>query len=77
MAEERLVAVSYPVDDEFVRINAEVLDRDASLAFLPRLGTCAATRRSARGSTPGGTSPARPARARGSAPHTRSSARPT
>jgi hypothetical protein len=38
MACERLVAVSYPVDDEFALINAEVLDRDAALAFLPRLG---------------------------------------
>ena len=38
MAHERLVAVSYPVDDEFIRINAEVLDGDAALAFLPRLG---------------------------------------
>ena len=38
MAHGRLVAVSYPVDDEFTRINAEVLDADAALAFLPRLG---------------------------------------
>jgi phosphoglycerate dehydrogenase-like enzyme len=38
MAHERLVAVSYPVDGEFARINAEVLDGDAALAFLPRLG---------------------------------------
>src|SRR5215475_8711012 len=38
MAQERLVAVSYPVDDEFTRINAEVLEEDAALAFLHRLG---------------------------------------
>jgi phosphoglycerate dehydrogenase-like enzyme len=38
MAHGRLVAVSYPVDDEFTRINAEVLDGDAAVAFLPRLG---------------------------------------
>jgi phosphoglycerate dehydrogenase-like enzyme len=38
MAHGRLVAVSYPVDDEFIRINAEVLDGDAAVAFLPRLG---------------------------------------
>jgi phosphoglycerate dehydrogenase-like enzyme len=38
MAHGRLVAVSYPVDDEFIRINAEVLDADAAVAFLPRLG---------------------------------------
>jgi phosphoglycerate dehydrogenase-like enzyme len=38
MARERLVAISYPVDDEFALINAEVLDGDAALAFLPRLG---------------------------------------
>jgi glycerate dehydrogenase len=38
MADGRLVAVSYPVDDEFIRINAEVLGRDAAVAFLPRLG---------------------------------------
>jgi phosphoglycerate dehydrogenase-like enzyme len=38
MAQGRLVAVSYPVDDEFIRINAEVLGGDAALAFLPRLG---------------------------------------
>jgi glycerate dehydrogenase len=38
MAHGRLVAVSYPVDDEFTRINAEVLGADAAVAFLPRLG---------------------------------------
>ena len=38
MAHGRLVAVSYPVDDEFTRINADVLGRDATLAFLSRLG---------------------------------------
>jgi phosphoglycerate dehydrogenase-like enzyme len=32
------VAVSYPVDDELTQINAEVLEEDAALAFLPRLG---------------------------------------
>lgn len=37
MARQRLVAVSYPVDDEFIRINAEVLGGDASLAFLAAL----------------------------------------
>src|SRR6478672_10981753 len=37
MAHGRLVAVSYPVDDEFTRINAEVLDADAAVAFLSRL----------------------------------------
>ena len=38
MARERLVAVSYPVDEELALINAKVLDRDAAVAFLPRLG---------------------------------------
>jgi len=38
MAHGRLVAVSYPVDDEFTRINAEVLDGEAGVAFLPGLG---------------------------------------
>jgi len=34
MAGERLVAVSYPVDDEFTRINAGVLDGHARVVFL-------------------------------------------
>ncbi len=34
MAHERLVAVSYPVDGEFTRINTDVLAGDASVAFL-------------------------------------------
>ena len=34
MAGEALVAVSYPVDDEFTRINTGVLDRSARVAFL-------------------------------------------
>src|SRR5215813_2471517 len=38
MAHGRLVAVSYAVDDEFTRINAEVLDGEADVAFLPGLG---------------------------------------
>src|SRR5215467_12693453 len=38
MARERLVAVSYPVDDEFTEINAGVLSADARVAFLARLG---------------------------------------
>jgi glycerate dehydrogenase len=32
-----LVAVSYPVDEEFERINAEVLGNDARITFLQRL----------------------------------------
>src|SRR5215467_9543777 len=31
MTQERLVAVSYPVDEEFTRINAEVLAGDATI----------------------------------------------
>jgi phosphoglycerate dehydrogenase-like enzyme len=38
MARERLVAVSYPVDDEFTEINTGVLSADAQVAFLARLG---------------------------------------
>jgi glycerate dehydrogenase len=38
MPGERLVAVSYPVDDEFTRINAEVLGGDATVAFLQQRG---------------------------------------
>ena len=38
MARERLVAVSYPVDDEFAEINTGVLGADAHVAFLARLG---------------------------------------
>jgi phosphoglycerate dehydrogenase-like enzyme len=38
MARERLVAVSYPVDDEFAEINTGVLSADTQLAFLARLG---------------------------------------
>ena len=37
MARQRLVAVSYPVDDEFIRINTEVLGGEAGLAFLATL----------------------------------------
>jgi phosphoglycerate dehydrogenase-like enzyme len=37
MARDRLVAVSYPVDDELEKINIEVLGEDAHLVFLPRL----------------------------------------
>ena len=37
MARQRLVAVSYPVDYEFARINTEVVGGDASLAFLAPL----------------------------------------
>ena len=38
MPGERLVAVSYPVDDEFTRINADVLGGDATVAFLQQRG---------------------------------------
>jgi len=38
MAGERLVAVSYPVDDEFTEINISVLGAEAGLAFLAELG---------------------------------------
>ena len=34
MARELLVAVSYPVDDEFTRINTGVLDGSARVVFL-------------------------------------------
>ena len=34
MAREPLVAVSYPVDDEFTRINTDVLDGPAQIVFL-------------------------------------------
>ena len=34
MAADLLVAVSYPVDDEFARINANVLDGSARVLFL-------------------------------------------
>jgi glycerate dehydrogenase len=37
MARERLVAVSYPVDDEFTEINIRVLGTEADLAFLAQL----------------------------------------
>jgi phosphoglycerate dehydrogenase-like enzyme len=37
MARERLVAVSYPVDDEFTEINIRVLGAEADLAFLAQL----------------------------------------
>ena len=38
MVRERLVAVSYPVDDEFAEINTSVLGADAEVAFASRLG---------------------------------------
>src|SRR5262245_45610012 len=34
MPRNRLVAVSYPVDDEYARINTEVLSDQASVSFL-------------------------------------------
>jgi phosphoglycerate dehydrogenase-like enzyme len=34
MAADRLVAVSYPADDEFTQINTRVLDGSARVAFL-------------------------------------------
>ena len=34
MPRERLVAVSYPVDDEYAKINADVLAGEATVAFL-------------------------------------------
>jgi phosphoglycerate dehydrogenase-like enzyme len=34
MSLERLVAVSYPVDEDYASINTEVLGRDAAVAFL-------------------------------------------
>jgi glycerate dehydrogenase len=37
MARERLVAVSYPVDDGFMKVNTEVLGADAQISFLSRL----------------------------------------
>lgn len=37
MARERLVAVSYPVDDDFTAINTDVLGDEASLVFLSQL----------------------------------------
>ena len=33
MAQERLVAVSYPADEEFTRINSEVLAGEAAIAY--------------------------------------------
>jgi phosphoglycerate dehydrogenase-like enzyme len=38
MAGMRLVAVSYPVDDEFMQINTGVLSADAEVAFTASLG---------------------------------------
>ncbi len=37
MARDRLVVVSYPVDDEFIEINTSVLSADAQVAFVHRL----------------------------------------
>jgi phosphoglycerate dehydrogenase-like enzyme len=37
MAQERLVAVSYPVDEEFVRMNSEVLASDAEVVYTYEL----------------------------------------
>jgi phosphoglycerate dehydrogenase-like enzyme len=38
MAQERLVAVSYPADDEFAQVNAEILGGDAALVYTHELG---------------------------------------
>lgn len=37
MPRERLVAVSYPVDEEYASINADVLSEDATVSFLDQL----------------------------------------
>jgi phosphoglycerate dehydrogenase-like enzyme len=37
MAGERLVAVSYPVDEAFINVNTDVLGADAQVSFLSRL----------------------------------------
>jgi glycerate dehydrogenase len=37
MPRDRLVAVSYPVDDEYARINTDVLGDEASVSFLQRV----------------------------------------
>ena len=34
MPRDRLVVVSYPADEDYARINAEVLQGDANVAFL-------------------------------------------
>src|SRR5262245_49850434 len=38
MAQERLVAVSYPADEEFVQMNSEILARDANVVYTYELG---------------------------------------
>lgn len=38
MAQERLVAVSYPADKEFTRVNSEVLAGEAAIAYTYELG---------------------------------------
>ena len=37
MARERLVAVSYPADEEYARINSEVLAGDAEVVYTYEL----------------------------------------
>ena len=37
MPRERLVAVSYPVDEEYARLNADVLSQDATVSLLSRV----------------------------------------
>src|SRR6266704_2183943 len=37
MTQERLVAVSYPADEEYARINSEVLAGDAEIAYIYEL----------------------------------------
>src|SRR5260370_30878723 len=38
MAEDRLVAVSYPVDEDFVRVNSDVLADEATIVYTYELG---------------------------------------
>jgi phosphoglycerate dehydrogenase-like enzyme len=44
MAQERLVAVSYPVDQDFTRINSEVLGEDAGIVCTHELDDAGRTR---------------------------------
>src|SRR5260370_31763950 len=67
MAEDRLVAVSYPVDEDFVRVNSDVLADEATIVYTYELGDAQRAQALRRAPGPGarGPPPEDPPRPRG------------
>src|SRR5260370_42587345 len=53
MAEDRLVAVSYPVDEDFVRVNSDVLADEATIVYTYELGDAQRAQALRRAGVPG------------------------